>query len=55
MCIACELGLMLAMGDLPDEPPPGFPRVKPTPDAARFDCDAPAPAPPQQAEDERKS
>ena len=41
MCIACELGLWIAMDDLPAEPPPGFPRAKPADDAARFACDAP--------------
>jgi hypothetical protein len=42
MCIACELGLLLALDDLPDEPPPGFPRPrKPAKDASGFACDAP--------------
>ncbi len=54
MCIACEMGLWIAMDDLPAEPPPGFPRVKPADDAARFACDpAPAPAAPP-VEGERK-
>lgn len=57
MCIACELGFLIAMDELPDAPPPGFPRA-PAGEAAGFACDAPeaappAPAPP--AEDERKS
>jgi hypothetical protein len=53
MCIACELGLMLAMDDLPDGPPPGFPRPPPD-EAARFACDAPLAdeAPPRPAKDE---
>jgi len=37
MCIACELGLMLALDDFPAGPPPGFPRTP----AAGFACDAP--------------
>jgi hypothetical protein len=42
MCIACELGLLLALDDLPDDPPPGFPRPrKPQDAAAGFACDAP--------------
>ena len=42
MCIACELGLLLALDDLPDGPPPGFPGARvPQPEAARFACDAP--------------
>jgi hypothetical protein len=42
MCIACELGLLLALDDLPDDPPPGFPRPrKPQDTAAGFACDAP--------------
>ncbi len=57
MCIACELGLWMAMDDLPAEPPPGFPRAKPADDAVRFACDAPQDAPPareaQPPEDER--
>jgi len=57
MCIACELGFLIAMDELPDAPPPGFPRA-PAGEAAGFACDAPeavppAPAPP--AGDERKS
>jgi hypothetical protein len=40
MCMACELGLLLALDDFPDGPPPGFPRA-PTDEAARFACDAP--------------
>jgi hypothetical protein len=58
MCIACELGFLIAMDALPDEPPPGFPR-RPSRAAGDFSCDAPAPvqpapnAPP--AGDERKS
>jgi hypothetical protein len=42
MCIACELGLLLALDDLPDEPPPGFPRPpRPADAASAFACDAP--------------
>ena len=53
MCIACEMALMMALDDLPDEPPPGFPRPRPD---ENFACDAPQeakPAPPT-PEDERK-
>jgi len=58
MCIACEMAMMMAFDELPDEPPPGFPRPRPRRAAAAdFACDAPAdktkPTPPQ-AEDERK-
>ena len=55
MCIACELGLMLAFDDLPDGPPPGFPRphMMPVNDAANFACDAPAADQPEAPEDER--
>jgi hypothetical protein len=43
MCIACELGLLIAMDALPHEPPPGFPRA-PTPEAdAGFVCESPSP------------
>jgi hypothetical protein len=63
MCIACEMALWIAMDDLPDGPPVGFPGYrapgeKAPPDAAaRFACDAPeqkpqSPAPP--IADERK-
>ncbi len=42
MCIACELGLWIAMDAVPDGPPPGFPGARaPQDDAARFACDAP--------------
>jgi hypothetical protein len=42
MCIACELGLWIAMDALPDGPPPGFPGARATQDdVARFACDAP--------------
>ncbi len=57
MCIACELGFLIAMDELPDEPPPGFPRP-PSRDGAEFACDAPAdtqPLPTATPEDERKS
>jgi hypothetical protein len=57
MCIACELGLLIAMDALPHEPPPGFPRA-PEPDAAAgFACEAPEAKPARQApaaEDERR-
>jgi hypothetical protein len=57
MCIACELGLLMAMDDFPDGPPPGFPRA-PADAAARFACDAPADETPKPATspeaDERK-
>jgi hypothetical protein len=56
MCIACELGLLLAMDALPHEPPPGFPRPPAPADAGRFDCDAPDAKPARQvrpSEDER--
>jgi len=43
MCIACELGFLIAMDELPDAPPPGFPR-RPTHGTADFACDAPAAA-----------
>jgi hypothetical protein len=47
MCIACELGLWIAMDALPDAPPPGFPGARaPQDDAARFACDAPEDAKP---------
>lgn len=49
MCIACELGLLIAMDDLPDAPPPGFPRA-PSRGRAEFVCDAPPGADPQQDE-----
>ena len=58
MCIACELGFLIAMDELPDAPPPGFPRA-PSRGTADFACDAPAPAKPAPttppAEGERKS
>ena len=54
MCIACELGLMLALGDLPERPPPGFPRGKPAEDPARFACDAPSEKVAPPAEDKPK-
>jgi hypothetical protein len=42
MCIACELGFWIAMDELPDGPPPGFPPPRqPLNDIARFSCDAP--------------
>ncbi len=53
MCIACELGLWIAMDVLPDEPPPGFPRAKPRSEDG-FACDAPPESAPPPAEDERK-
>ena len=58
MCIACELGLWIAMDALPDGPPPGFPGARvPQDDATRFACDAPEDAKPprdaQPPEDER--
>ena len=37
MCIACEMALLMALDELPDEPPPGFPR--PHRDEG-FACDA---------------
>ena len=55
MCIACEMGLWIAMDDLQAEPPPGFPRVKPVDDAARFACDTPPEGAAPPAEDEPKS
>jgi hypothetical protein len=58
MCIACELGFLIAMNELPDAPPPGFPRP-PSRGTADFACDAPAAAEPAPttpaAEGERKS
>jgi hypothetical protein len=58
MCIACELGLLIAIDALPDGPPPGFPGARPD-DAARFACDAPETEPPRPAAppipDERQS
>jgi hypothetical protein len=57
MCIACELGLLIAMDALPDAPPPGFPRMPASADAAGFACDAPAREPTsdvQSPEDERR-
>jgi hypothetical protein len=58
MCIACELGFLIAMDELPDEPPPGFPRG-PSRAAAEFSCDAPADGQPEpatpSAQDEHKS
>lgn len=58
MCIACELGFLIAMDDLPDAPPPGYPRA-PSQAGADFVCDAPADAPSAPAvppaEDERTS
>ena len=30
MCIACEMAMLMALDDLPDEPPPGFPRPRRT-------------------------
>ena len=54
MCIACEMAWMIALDDLPDEPPPGFPRPRPdeTPlPAMRRRSAKPAPPTP---EDERK-
>jgi hypothetical protein len=53
MCMACEMAWMMALDEMPDEPPPGFPR--PRRDEG-FACDAPAeakPAPPA-SEGERK-
>jgi hypothetical protein len=51
MCIACEMAWMMALDELPDEPPPGFPRPR---REERFACDAPEqPAPPTR-EGERK-
>lgn len=41
MCIACELGLMLALDEFPDGPPPGFPRTPAAGEAAGYACDAP--------------
>ena len=38
MCIACQLGFMIALADLPDQPPPGFPRPRGD-HAYGFDCD----------------
>jgi hypothetical protein len=54
MCIACEMGLWIAMDDLPDVPPPGFPRARPQDDAARFACDVPQQDAAPPAEDEPK-
>jgi hypothetical protein len=44
MCIACEMALLMALDELPDEPPPGFPR--PRRDDG-FTCDAPEEIKPQ--------
>ena len=38
MCIACEMALLMALDDLPDEPPPGFPRPRGE-QATGFNCD----------------
>jgi len=46
MCIACELGFLIAMDELPDAPPPGFPRG-PSRAAGDFSCDAPEAAQPE--------
>jgi hypothetical protein len=57
MCIACELGLLIAMDALPHEPPPGFPRPPAPAESADFACDAPEAEPARQApsaEDERR-
>ena len=53
MCIACEMALLMALDELPDEPPPGFPR--PRRDEG-FACDAPDEAAPARPgpEDGRK-
>jgi len=55
MCIACEMALLMALDDLPDEPPPGFPRPR-RDEPAGFACDAPEEAKPAAsiAEGERK-
>ena len=39
MCIACEMGFWIAMDELPDEPPPGFPGARPD-EPSRFACEA---------------
>jgi hypothetical protein len=58
MCIACELALLIATDDLPDQAPPGFPGARHD-DAARFACEAPDAEPPRAAAppipDERQS
>jgi hypothetical protein len=55
MCIACEMALMMALDELSDEPPPGFPRLR-RDEATGFACDVPEEAKPapQPPEDERK-
>jgi hypothetical protein len=50
MCIACELGLLMALDALPDEPPAGFPRPPEPNEAGRFDCDAPDAKPARQTQ-----
>jgi hypothetical protein len=55
MCIACELGLWIAMDALPDGPPPGFPGARAAPNVdARFACDAPDGAKPARDTDPRE-
>jgi hypothetical protein len=51
MCIACEMALLMALDEMPDEPPPGFPRPRRKED---FACDVPEERAPQTPEDERK-
>ena len=45
MCIACEMGFLIAMDELPDGPPPGYPGYRAPaaalPDDSGFICDAP--------------
>ncbi len=55
MCIACEMAWMMALDEVPDEPPPGFPRPR-RDEPASFACDAPEETKPAAAkvEDERK-
>jgi hypothetical protein len=57
MCIACELGLLIAMDALPDAPPSGFPRAPQPAEAAGFACEASQTSPVRQTpttEDERR-
>jgi hypothetical protein len=45
MCMACQMALLMALDDLPDEPPPGFPRLR-RDEPAGFACEAPEEAKP---------
>ena len=49
--MACEMAWMMALDDVPDEPPPGFPRPRRD---ENFACDAPEEAAPQTPETEPK-